>query len=133
MIIEKAADLGIALSNSEEFKRMQAVKAAMDADAAVNSLMKQYTSKQEEMVSMLENATPDGTTVSDISRELEDIQNTLMGNPVFGEMLEAQQQFANLMNQVNKIIGAYIGLNDGEEEASSSCSGNCQGCSGCVH
>jgi len=133
MIIEKAADLGVALSNSEEFKRLQAAKAAMDADANVNSLMGQYTSKQEEMVSMLENASPDGTTVSDISRELEDIQNRLMNNPVFGEMLEAQNQFANLMNQVNKVIGAYIGLNDREEEASSGCSGHCEGCSGCVH
>lgn len=133
MIIEKAADLGVALSNSEEFKRLQAAKAAMDADNTVNTLMSEYTSKQEEMVSMLENATADGTTVSDISRDLEDIQNRLMGNPVFSEMLEAQNQFANLMNQVNKVIGAYIGLNDGEEEASSGCSGNCEGCSGCVH
>lgn len=133
MIIEKAADLGVALSNSEEFKRLQAAKAAMDADVNVNSLMGQYTSKQEEMVSMLENASPDGTTVSDISRELEDIQNRLMSDPVFGEMLEAQNQFANLMNQVNKVIGAYIGLNDSEEEASSGCSGHCEGCSGCVH
>lgn len=56
MIIEKATELGMALSNSDEFRRLQAAKAAMDADKHVNELMEQYTQKQDKMVSMLENA-----------------------------------------------------------------------------
>ena len=40
MIIEKATELGMALSNSDEFRRLQAAKAAMNADKHVNELMK---------------------------------------------------------------------------------------------
>jgi len=133
MIIEKATELGIALSNSAEFKRMQAAKAAMDADEHVSKLMNDYTEKQSAMVTMLEEASPDGMTVSGLSREIEEIQSTLMNDPVFSEMLEAQHQFANLMNEVNGVIGAHIGMEDEPAEGSGGCGGNCAGCSGCVH
>ena len=132
MIKEKATDLGLALSNTEEFKRVQQAKAAMDSDPHVNSLMEQYTQKQEQMVTMLENEDGDGMTVSAIAKEIEDVQTELMNDPVFTEMMEAQNQFANVMNDVNRIISAYINLGD-ETEESSGCSGNCSGCSGCLH
>ena len=130
MIIEKATELGMALSNSDEFRRLQAAKAAMDADKHVNELMEQYTQKQDKMVSMLENADSEGIEVSAIAKEIDDIQTELVENPVFEEMMEAQHCFANLMNEVNRTIGAYIGMNT-EENSSSGCSGNCSGCSGC--
>ena len=120
MIIEKATELGMALSNSDEFRRLQAAKAAMDAE------------KQDKMVSMLENADSEGIEVSAIAKEIDDIQTELVENPVFEEMMEAQHCFANLMNEVNRTVGAYIGMNT-EENSSSGCSGNCSGCSGCVH
>lgn len=129
MIIEKATELGMALSNSDEFRRLQAAKAAMDADKHVNELMEQYTQKQDKMVAMLENADSEGIEVSAIAKEIDDIQTELVENPVFEEMMEAQHCFANLMNEVNRTIGAYIGMNT-EENSSSGCSGNC---SGCVH
>ena len=84
------------------------------------------------MVTMLENEDGDGMTVSAIAKEIEDIQTELMNDPVFTEMMEAQNQFANVMNDVNRIISAYINLGD-ETEESSGCSGNCSGCSGCLH
>ena len=133
MIKEKATELGLALSYSDEFKRVQQAKAAMDSDAHVNSLMEQYTKKQEQMVAMLENEDSDGMTVSAIAKEIEDVQSELMGDPVFIEMMEAQNQFANVMNEVNKIISAYINLAPEEETQTSGCSGDCSGCSGCMH
>ncbi len=102
MIIEKATELGMALSNSDEFRRLQAAKAAMDADKHVNELMEQYTQKQDKMVSMLENADSEGIEVSAIAKEIDDIQTELVENPVFEEMMEAQHCFANLMNEVNR-------------------------------
>ena len=130
MIIEKATELGMALSNSDEFRRLLSAKAAMDADKHVNELMEQYTQKQDKMVSMLENADSDGIEVSAIAKEIDDIQAELMGDPVFEEMMEAQRCFASLMSEVNKTIGAYIGMNT-EKSSGSGCSGNCSGCSGC--
>ena len=133
MIKEKATELGLALSNSEEFKRVQAAKAAMDSDPHVQGLMEQYTKKQEQMVSMLESEDNEGMTVSAIAKEIEDIQSELMADPVFIEMMESQTQFANVMNEVNKVISAYINLSEEEESQSSGCSGDCSGCSGCMH
>ena len=133
MIKEKATELGLALSNSVEFQRVQQAKAAMDADPHVQGLMEQYTKKQEQMVSMLENEDSDGMTVSAIAKEIEDIQSELMSDAVFIEMMEAQNQFANLMNEVNKVISAYINLGEEEEPQASGCSGNCSACSGCIH
>ncbi|MBR5292746.1 MAG: YlbF family regulator [Clostridia bacterium] len=133
MIKEKATELGLALSNSEEFKRVQQAKAAMDSDPHVQGLMEQYTKKQEQMVNMLENQDNDGMTVSAIAKEIEDIQSELMADPVFIEMMESQNQFANVMNEVNKVISAYINLGEEEESRSSGCSGDCSGCSGCMH
>ena len=133
MIKEKATELGLALSNSEEFKRVQAAKAAMDSDPHVQGLMEQYTKKQEQMVTMLQNEDGEGITVSAIAKEIEDIQSELMADPVFIEMMESQNQFANVMNEVNKVISAYINLNEEEESQSSGCSGDCSGCSGCMH
>ena len=133
MIKEKATELGLALSNSEEFKRVQQAKAAMDFDPHVQGLMEQYTKKQEQMVNMLENQDNDGMTVSAIAKEIEDIQSELMADPVFIEMMESQNQFANVMNEVNKVISAYINLGEEEESRSSGCSGDCSGCSGCMH
>ena len=118
MIIEKATELGMALSNSDEFRRLQAAKAAMDADKHVNELMEQYTQKQDKMVSMLENADSEGIEVSAIAKEIDDIQTELVENPVFEEMMEAQHCFANLMNEVNRTIGAYIGMNTEENSSS---------------
>ena len=133
MIKEKATELGLALSNSEEFKRVQAAKAAMDSDPHVQVLMEQYTKKQEQMVTMLQNEDGEGITVSAIAKEIEDIQNELMADPVFIEMMESQNQFANVMNEVNKVISAYINLGEEEESQSSGCSGDCSACSGCMH
>lgn len=131
MIIEKATELGIALSKSDEFLRMQAAKAAMDADGHIAELMDQYTKKQDKMVSMLESTDSDGMAVSAILKEIDDIQTELCSNPVFEEMMEAKHGFANLMNEVSKAIGSYIGMEAGEKAGG--CSGNCSSCSGCAH
>ena len=133
MIKEKATELGLALSNSEEFKRVQAAKAAMDSDPHVQGLMEQYTKKQEQMVTMLQNEDGEGMTISAIAKEIEDIQSELMADPVFIEMMESQNQFANVMNEVNKVISAYINLGEEEESQSSGCGGDCSACSGCMH
>ena len=54
MIIEKAQELGLALSESEEFRAMMDAQAAVDANAGIQALMEQYTQKRETIVSMME-------------------------------------------------------------------------------
>ena len=106
MIIEKAQELGLALSESEEFRAMMDAQAAVDANAGIQALMEQYTQKRETIVSMMEQDQGDKDTLMELGRELDEIQSTLLTDPIFQAMVEAQQNFQFLMRQVNKTIAA---------------------------
>lgn len=133
MVIEKARELGIALSESEEFQRMMNARAVMDADAELKDLLDKFNQKQHDMMDKLsedEMAEDDVSDVHAASMDLERMQKALLDSAKFGEMLAAQSEFMALMKKVNNIIGSCIGMEASEEE---NCSGDCSGCSGCKH
>ncbi|MDL2235555.1 YlbF family regulator [Christensenellaceae bacterium OttesenSCG-928-L17] len=130
MILNKARELGIALSETEEFQRMGQARAVMEADQTVTDAMALFQAKQDELVALLSNDSPDRLLIASLSHEVEALQTQLLENPVFAEALEAQNAFQQMMNAVNREIGACIGA-VAEEEAG--CSGSCEGCAGCSH
>ncbi len=132
MILEKARELGLALSESEEFMRMQSARAAMEANEMITSMLEEYQEKQDRIVNMLSGDDLDRTAVAALSSDVEALQEQLLANPLFSEALEAQNAFQNLMGMVNKEIGSCIGVN-GEGETSGGCSGSCGSCGGCHH
>ena len=112
MLRHKANELGVALSETAEFKRLQDAKAAIEKDAEVRRLLHEYTQKQGEMVQII---TGDGSTygsAQDLSREIGEIQTELVYSPLFIEMVSAQLAFKNLMRQVNAMIEAHVGPMD---------------------
>lgn len=135
MIIEKAQELGLALSESAEFRRMMEAKAAMDRNERIQDMMLNYTQKRDNIVDIMEGEGPDKNEMMDLSRQMDEIQSALMTDPVFMEMMEAQQGFQTLMQQVNKTIAACIGLDDPDAAVSegSGCTGSCTSCPGCKH
>lgn len=133
MVIEKARELGIALSESEEFQRMLKARAEMDADIELKDLLDKFNQKQHDMMDKLSEDDMAENDVSDVhaaSMDLERMQKTLLDSVKFGEMLAAQSEFMALMKKVNTVIGSCIGMETSEEE---NCSGDCSGCSGCKH
>ncbi|MEA4971026.1 MAG: YlbF family regulator [Candidatus Pelethousia sp.] len=134
MIIEKAQELGLALSESAEFCRMMEAKTAMDKNEPIQHMMRDYTQKREDIVSLMEGEEADKAEMMDLSRQLDEIQNALVTHPVFIEMMEAQQGFQALMQQVNRTIAACIGMEDPDlSQAQSGCNGSCASCAGCKH
>lgn len=134
MIIEKAQELGLALSQSAEFCRMMEAKAAMDKSEPIQHLMQDYTKKREDIVSLMEEAEADKSEMMELSRQLDEIQSALMTHPIFMEMMEAQRGFQALMQQVNNTIAVCIGLDEPEMDvAQGGCSGSCSSCAGCKH
>ncbi|MDR0840905.1 MAG: YlbF family regulator [Christensenellaceae bacterium] len=135
MIIEKAQELGIALSESIEFQGMLAAKAKVDANAGISNMMREYTELRDSIVTLMEDAEADKGTMLDIGRQMDEIQAALMGNAAFTELLAAQQCFQNLMRQVNQTIAACIGMEDPDMDTpEGGCSaGSCASCSGCKH
>lgn len=127
MILDKARELGLALSQSEEFLRMQSARAVMDSNDAVTGALQDYKDKQEELMGLLSGDEPDRLQVAALSRDVETLQEQLLNSPVFSEAMAAQNDFQQLMAKVNREIAACIGIQTEE----SGCGGSCSGCSGC--
>ena len=67
MIIEKAQELGLALSESAEFCRMMEAKAAMDKNEPIQHMMRDYTQKREDIVGLMEGEEADKGEMMDLS------------------------------------------------------------------
>ena len=129
MILDKARELGLALSESQEFLRMQGAREIMDGNDAVTSALAEYKEKQDQLVDLLSGEDPDRLLVASLSRDVETLQEQLLENPVFSEAMAAQNAFQLLMNQVNGEIAACIGA---QSRTGGGCSGgSCGGCKGC--
>ena len=138
MMIDKAKELGLALSESEEFRRVTAARAAFEQDAVSLALMDQYNDTQDKIVELLESTDPDPSEITALSQDLERLQGELSEAPAFVAVIEAQKQFQALMRQVNGVIGECIGLSGAEDilsfsSSSSGCGGSCASCAGCEH
>lgn len=131
MVMDKARELGIALSETEEFLRMTAAREAMEADNAVTDMINEYQSKQEQIVDILSETDPDRELVVALTADVERIQAALFCNDVFSELMDAQNDFQQLMGKVNAVIGSCIGVEPPAAEGG--CSGSCASCSGCKH
>ncbi|MDL2258350.1 YlbF family regulator [Eubacteriales bacterium OttesenSCG-928-K08] len=129
MVLDKARELGLALSESPEFQRMAAARAILDTDTLAFEALNTFKEKQSQLVELLSSEEPDRLIVAALSKEVEDLQNTLLSNPVFAEAMAAQNEFQSLMNKVNSEIAICIGM---EEAQAPDCSGgSCEGCPGC--
>ena len=128
MILDKARELGIALSETPEFLRMQSAREIMDGNDAVTSALAEYKEKQDELVELLSGEDPDRLLVASLSRDVETLQEQLLENPIFAEAMAAQNAFQLLMSQVNTEIAACIGA----QTSRGGCGGgSCEGCKGC--
>lgn len=130
LIIDKARELGIALSESDEFKRMTAARAILEKNSSVSEMLKDYQKKQKEIVDILSGDNPDNELVAALTSDIDNMQSALLVNPVFSELMEAQNDFQRLMNDVNKVLAECIGMDTKQDD---SCDGACSSCSGCKH
>ena len=139
MILDKARELGIALSESDEFINMTRTREAMEADEQLMSNLNEYNSMQEQIAKLLAAEGDNRQEIQNMSRDVERLHDELIANETFCAMLGAQAEFQLLMKRVNSIIGMCIGVeenseepdncDDGEDEGG--CSGCCTNCSGC--
>ncbi|OQB25286.1 MAG: hypothetical protein BWY11_00625 [Firmicutes bacterium ADurb.Bin182] len=130
IIIDKAKELGIALSESDEFRRMLAARTQLEGNPAVRDMLKDFQKKQREISDILSEDDPDHDLIAALTNDIDNMQNTLLLNPVFAELVEAQNDFQKLMNRVNKVIAECIGM---DASQNGTCEGSCSSCSGCKH
>lgn len=129
-LFERARSLGEALLKTEEYTRVQAAQAALEADEATMEQVKNYNELTQTIQSGMQNQLLDQAALSGMIARAQAMEEGLQKNSFILELTEAQQGFSGLMQQVNQVIRFII---TGEVDEGSSCSGDCSGCSGCNH
>ncbi|MDO5110858.1 MAG: YlbF family regulator [Clostridia bacterium] len=133
MIIEKARELGLAISESPEFVSMMEARKKVDGDPVISGMIGQYSDMQKNITEMLEASDIDAQAIRSMTAQMEEIQGTLLSTPEFVKAMETQNDFQQLMERVNAEIGACIGAPAQDEDAEHGCSGHCSSCGGCKH
>ena len=128
-ILEKAQKLGKKLSESKELATMrEAEKMMLENDEARNSIAN-YDEKQRayQVIQAQGMQLTEGQT-----KELEDLELKMMNNPYVYNFFKAQQEFQNILESINNIIGEAIGIKaaSGSDDASCGCDDRSCGCDG---
>ncbi len=131
-MLEKARELGLALAASPEFERVVEARRMVNDDDLLSSLMNEFKAKREEVMNMMQSGNFDNEVIISASADMERLQQQLMENPIFSELIASEQEFQKLVMAVNHEINKCIGVED-SLSAEGSCSGNCSGCSGCAN
>ena len=121
-IIEKTKELGAMLQSSAQVCRYNTAKAAYEADEELQKLVKEYNLQRMNMM----NATDDPERTAELEERIAGIYAKIMGSAAMAEMLAAEQNLNELLNQINGVISFYV---TGEEPGN--CTHDCSTCGGC--
>ncbi len=125
-VFELAVALGKALKNDPALVRMDAARAAYEADAAINQLMMEYEVQQKAMQNVAAGETFEPEMLDMIQDRINVLYEQIMAHPVYVELNAAQEEVNQLMNAVNNTITFAI-----TGEMPSNCTHDCSTCGGC--
>lgn len=100
-ILEKAAELGNMISQSDRFKNLDAVRKEIDADKELSADMKVLDDLERQMYDLQKQSKP---IEPDLKRRHRDLSEKVTANPRMQRFLRAQADFSELMNHVNRQI-----------------------------
>ncbi len=123
-IMDRAKELGEAIADSKEMKRLKSSDANLQGDVKGMALMKEYKQLQIELVRASKEKR-DTETIEAIREELLNKQQQLYAYEITNEYLEAKNAFDKFVKNINDIISFAI---NGEEECSPDKCGSCGGC-----
>jgi cell fate (sporulation/competence/biofilm development) regulator YlbF (YheA/YmcA/DUF963 family) len=128
-VLEQAEQLAGSILDSEEFIRMRLAEQAVTKDGEATRLIADFIEKRQRVEMLLSQNNLDQGELASAGDEMEVAQKKMNDCPMIQTMQSARGEFTNMMNQVNALIRFVV---TGEtEQPKSSCSGSCDGCSGC--
>lgn len=110
-VYDQAHQLASAIKESEEFKRYDASKKEVEANAELDAALKDLMKQQFEMqAAQMMGQQPD----QEAMQKLQQLSAVLMQDPSAAQYLQCQMRFSMMMADVYKIIGeaADMGLGD---------------------
>ncbi len=125
-VFELAVALGKALKNDPHLVRMDAARAAYEADVSINQLMMEYEVQQKAMQNVAAGESFEPEMLDMIQDRINALYEQIMNHPVYAELNAAQEEVNELMNAVNNTITFAI-----TGEMPSNCTHDCSTCGGC--
>ena len=123
----QAEALGKALVESQVFTEMNIVEQEAMGNPKVMEAAEKRNVLRAQVEALLQEKDVDRSALEGASQELKEAEEALMTLPELVKLEEKRLVFANMMNQVNKLIQYALTGEMPQDE----CAGSCAGCSGC--
>lgn len=101
MIKEKAAELAAAIKESDEYKGLQSARARVKLDPNASDLLDGLQLLQEEIIGLQQQGQ---AITQEVVEKLRTLESQMQLNLTLRHMVEAQQKFESLMDEVNQIL-----------------------------
>ena len=132
-LIELARQMGKEIQASEEYKALEAAKAANDADEELQDSIGKFNLKRIELNSAMSAEKKDDDKIARIDHELKAVYQSIMQNPHMIAFNQAKQAMDGMMNEVTTIL--MLCVNGADPDTCSAeqagCGGSCATCGGC--
>ena len=125
-IFELAAELGRKLKEDPRIQRLDAARAAYEAEEKIVNLSMEYAVQQQALQTEAVKEDKDESVIESLSARVEEIYNEIISLPVYIELEAAQNEVTELMSSVNNTINAQ--MMGGDQDG---CTHNCATCGGC--
>lgn len=135
-VMMRAQALAEAILNSDVYQHMHTLEEQVTTDEEATKAIAAYMEKRGEVEKSLRSADVDPQALAEAAQELEDVQKQMETCPLIQQMRQAQKQYQDMMDNVNRILRLVV-TGETEDEVggntSSGCTGNCATCGGCNH
>ena len=133
MVIQKAHELGEAISQSEEYAKLMYAQDALELDYDGLANMNLLQQQQKKLADIMSHPSTTQEDIKALSDEVDVLQTKLLSDEVFMEYLNAQQAFQKLIADVIKTLADYMAINNlvsTDVCGHGGCNGHCGSCGG---
>ena len=112
---------------------MKLAMEANDSDEALQAQIGEFNLKRMSLNQEVQKENRDQEKLNTLDKEIKELYAAIMGNPKMVVFNAAKQEVDSLMELINRILVMSVNGEDPEyaEIEQSSCTGSCEGCSGC--
>lgn len=122
-VLAKAMELGAAISQSDELKKVREAEQAMFSNPDARALIEEFQNYQQQVEVARARGVEPGSELQDTFRSVRDRMN---GNQLISDYFAAQQEFNQILRQVNQILNHAITGDGGcTPDGCSTCGGSC--------
>ena len=126
-VMLKAQALAEAILESGVYQRMHELEAQVAKDEAATTAIAAYMEKRSAVQALIGSAEFNPEKLAEAGQALEAAEKAMNECPMVEAMRDAQQQYQQMMENINRILRLVV-TGEVEEEG---CSGNCASCGSC--